>query len=99
MTITPVAPGDVTSDPQAAPGAGELPSYEPVPYRVDADEIVTCPHCQGKDDTDASFCDQCGTCLTGRPDVKVGDNPPAQSYAPRSEEHTSELQSRQYLVC
>src|SRR3712207_8102647 len=28
-----------------------------------------------------------------------GDEPPAGRDSPRSEEHTSELQSRQYLVC
>ncbi|MCU1494800.1 MAG: primosomal replication protein [Acidimicrobiaceae bacterium] len=52
-----------------APAA--LPSYEPIPYRVDPDEAVTCPHCQLKNDDDASFCDQCGTELVGRSDVTV----------------------------
>lgn len=59
-----------------------LASYEPVPYRVDPDEAVTCPHCKLKDDVDASYCDQCGTELTGRDDVKVGDEAPVQDYAP-----------------
>lgn len=49
----------------------ELPSYEPVPYRVDPDEAVTCPHCQLKNDNDARYCDQCGTELEGRDDVTV----------------------------
>src|SRR3712207_8805374 len=34
--------------------------------------------------------------IAGRPDL-LGDFPPCD--LPRSEEHTSELQSRQYLVC
>src|SRR5947209_15762780 len=36
----------------------------------------------------------------GRPPPgRAGSRPPAASPSPRSEEHTSELQSRQYLVC
>src|SRR3712207_7526725 len=31
--------------------------------------------------------------------VKVGDSVTTDHISPRSEEHTSELQSRQYLVC
>ena len=60
----------------------ELAIYAPAPYRVDEDEIVTCPHCQLKDEIDAAFCDQCGIELTGRDDVKVGDEPPSADYAP-----------------
>lgn len=76
-------------DPLAAPDAGELPIYMPVPYRVDADEDVTCPHCQLKNDTDATFCDQCGTKLAGRSDIKVGgelvgDADQGTGYAPES---------------
>src|SRR3712207_8984333 len=33
----------------------------------------------------------------GNPRVRAGDG--GRSHRPRSEEHTSELQSRQYLVC
>src|SRR3712207_8695026 len=37
---------------------------------------------------------------TGRPRlVRAGGRPPRARAAVRSEEHTSELQSRQYLVC
>jgi len=43
--------------------------YDPQPYRQDADETVICPVCHKHDDTDAKFCDQCGTKLTGRTDV------------------------------
>src|SRR5947209_11438889 len=32
-------------------------------------------------------------CTAGKPPVRISEN------SPRSEEHTSELQSRQYLVC
>src|SRR3712207_9073760 len=39
----------------------------------------------------------------GHPEIEVhkeyGDLPLVECYAGRSEEHTSELQSRQYLVC
>src|SRR3712207_7942700 len=38
------------------------------------------------------------TCGTSRFPLLCGTGPP-QSEPPRSEEHTSELQSRQYLVC
>lgn len=82
--VTPVAPGDVTSDPNAAPSAGELPIYHPIPYRVDPGEAVTCPHCQLKNDTDATFCDQCGTELAGRQDVTVGGVAVGEPYAPQS---------------
>lgn len=72
--------GHTRADSLGAPDA--LPSYEPQPYRVDPDEDVTCPHCKLKDDTDASYCDQCGTLLVGRDDVKVGNEPPVADYAP-----------------
>src|SRR3712207_7200293 len=34
-----------------------------------------------------------------RAQLGIGDDQTAVLYTPRSEEHTSELQSRQYLVC
>lgn len=53
-------------------GAPNAPtSYQPIPYRVDADETVTCPRCQLMNDSDASYCDQCGSELAGAT-VKVG---------------------------
>src|ERR1035437_10905821 len=39
----------------------------------------------------------CGSCLSLLDAFQVGSG--AGIHAPRSEEHTSELQSRQYLVC
>jgi ribosomal protein L40E len=33
------------------------------PYTRGADESVTCPQCQSGNDTDARYCDQCGTAL------------------------------------
>jgi HK97 family phage prohead protease len=77
-----VVPDGFTEDPNAAPDAGELAFYHPIPYRVDADEDVTCPHCQLKNDTDATFCDQCGTELAGRDDVTVGDSTVTEPYSP-----------------
>lgn len=47
-----------------------FPTYAPIPYRVDADEAVTCPNCGLKNDNDARYCDQCGTELEGRTDVQ-----------------------------
>lgn len=81
-TVTPASPGDVIADPNAAPETGELPFYHPIPYQVDDDEDVTCPHCQLKNDTDATFCDQCGTELAGRDDVMVGDDTVTEPYSP-----------------
>lgn len=46
-------------------------TYQPKPYHADPDETVTCPKCGKQNDTDARFCDQCGTKLAGNPDVKV----------------------------
>src|SRR3712207_8350138 len=43
----------------------------------------------------ATLCIMCGCCSSACP--VVWNN--GQYYGPRSEEHTSELQSRQYLVC
>ena len=80
--ITPVDSTDVTADPNAAAAAGELALYHPIPYRVDEDEPVTCPHCQLKNDTDATYCDQCGTQLAGRDDVTVGGVAVNEPYAP-----------------
>lgn len=45
--------------------------YEPTPYHRDPDETVQCPECGKFDAPDAQFCDQCGTKLAGRDDVKV----------------------------
>lgn len=44
--------------------------YEPGPYHRDPDETVECPVCHLFNDTDAKFCDQCGTKLAGRDDVR-----------------------------
>ncbi|MDE1904827.1 MAG: zinc ribbon domain-containing protein [Rhodospirillales bacterium] len=64
--------------------------YQPVPYHADPDEIVTCPACEKVNDTDASFCDQCGHKLAGDPDVKVAAvvaaAPPADGARPASGE-------------
>lgn len=49
--------------------------YEPKPYERDPDETVQCPECGKFDAPDAKFCDQCGTKLAGRDDVKVEDTP------------------------
>src|SRR3712207_8112176 len=38
-------------------------------------------------------------CRRGRPAIHDTNNKPCREAFPRSEEHTSELQSRQYLVC
>lgn len=72
LSPAPIAP--VEPDQDEAPGS--LPSYQPIPYRVDLDEAVTCPHCQLKNDADASFCDQCGIELVGRLDVQPAVLPP-----------------------
>src|ERR1035437_6031036 len=72
--------GSDAPDPLATPG--DVTLYQPIPYRVDSDEPVNCPHCQRKNDTDASFCDQCGTKLAGRSDVSVGGATPLDDYAP-----------------
>src|SRR3712207_8136011 len=37
--------------------------------------------------------------VNGRIDLAFGEQLPAKDFLARSEEHTSELQSRQYLVC
>src|SRR5690625_6231369 len=50
----------------------------------------TCPHCGFDTPVAGEFCTMCGRAL-----------PPVDrsAYLPRSEEHTSELQSRGHLVC
>lgn len=55
----------------APPQAAQPHPYQPQPYHRDPDENVECPVCHLFDDTDAKFCDQCGTKLTGRDDVRV----------------------------
>jgi HK97 family phage prohead protease len=35
-------------------------AYEPEPYRQDGDELVVCPKCTKRNDSDAGWCDQCG---------------------------------------
>ncbi|MCU4184019.1 HK97 family phage prohead protease [Acidiferrimicrobium sp. IK] len=40
-----------------AAGAG---GYEPAAYRQDDDELVVCPECSKRNDSDAGWCDQCG---------------------------------------
>lgn len=45
--------------------------YEPAPYHADPDETVECPNCHKMNDTDASYCDQCGFKLAGADDVVV----------------------------
>jgi membrane protease subunit (stomatin/prohibitin family) len=40
-------------------------AFQPRPYLADADETVKCPKCGRMNDTDAHFCDQCGTPLAG----------------------------------
>lgn len=51
--------------------SGDGAGYSPAPYEREADETVQCPSCKKYNDTDARFCDQCGTKLTGRDDVKT----------------------------
>src|SRR3712207_7515176 len=72
---------------------------------------VRCPHCEstavarhGRDDTQPHRqryrCTRCSTRfddLTGT--ALAGHHQPMRVWVLRSEEHTSELQSRQYLVC
>lgn len=55
--------------------------YQPAPYHRDPDETVQCPECEKFDSPDAQFCDQCGTKLAGRDDVKVEDTPAASKSA------------------
>lgn len=43
--------------------------YKPEPYTRKPDEDVKCPVCGKMNDSDAKYCDQCGTKLTGRTDV------------------------------
>lgn len=56
----------------AAPAPDPVPAapFEPTPYEVDADEVVVCPECGMRNDTDAAYCDQCGVKLAGRTDVE-----------------------------
>jgi hypothetical protein len=42
-----------------SPGGKPAP-YTPAPYKAEADETVTCPSCGKQNDSDASYCDQCG---------------------------------------
>jgi ATP-dependent protease ClpP protease subunit len=44
--------------------------YKPVPYQRKPDETVQCPSCKKFNDTDAAWCDQCGSKLGGRNDVE-----------------------------
>ncbi len=70
---------DRTVRPVNAPGK----PFEPEPYHRDPDETVQCPACKKFNDTDAEFCDQCGTKLAGRTDVEetAGPGQPAQQGA------------------
>jgi hypothetical protein len=61
------SPADAAPAPDAAPtgpSGGNGTPFVPAPYSADPDETVTCPACGKMDDTDASFCDQCGAGLT-----------------------------------
>ena len=40
--------------------------YVPKPYMADADETLQCPDCGLMNDTDAKYCDQCGSFLVGQ---------------------------------
>lgn len=40
--------------------------YMPRPYTPDPDETIPCPGCGCMNDTDATYCDQCGSYLAGR---------------------------------
>lgn len=46
--------------------------YQPAPYHQDADETVDCPDCGRGNDTDASYCDQCGMQLTPSTEYSAG---------------------------
>ncbi len=43
--------------------------FEPAPYSPGPDETVICPDCGCQNDTDASYCDQCGKKLEGKDNV------------------------------
>jgi len=49
--------------------------YVPDPYQrdPDGDETIKCPVCGKYNDTDAIYCDQCGTKLAGRSDIDDHD--------------------------
>lgn len=40
-------------------------AYVPAPYHADPDETIQCPECGSMNDSDAQYCDQCGTALAG----------------------------------
>lgn len=63
-------------EPTAEPAVDD-DDYEPQPYHVDPDETIVCPNCQKLNDTDASFCDQCGFKLAGAAGVTTADTQPA----------------------
>ncbi len=51
-------------DTTGAPAADDSGPYQPKPYKADPDELVTCPQCSKGNDSDATYCDQCGFDLT-----------------------------------
>lgn len=76
----PVPPPPAAAPPKTPPPA-DGKAYEPEPYHEDPDETVICPSCQKHNDTDASYCDQCGFELKGADGVKVepaGEAPAAK---------------------
>lgn len=45
------------------PDLGSRERAQPEPYEADADELVVCPGCSKRNDSDAGWCDQCGANL------------------------------------
>lgn len=84
------APVEKAEEPELAKAA----AYEPKPYHADPDETVKCPKCGKMNDTDASYCDQCGYKLAGSTDVTVTKSAteapapevPAEAEAPEAPE-------------
>lgn len=72
----PTEPGDAEAEAAPVekaeePELAKADAYEPKPYHADPDETVKCPKCGKMNDTDASYCDQCGYKLAGSTDVTV----------------------------
>ena len=48
------------------------PGHTPMPHKAMPDDTVKCANCGCMNAPDASYCDQCGNCMTTKPAIPQG---------------------------
>ncbi len=68
---------------------GDAKPYKPQPYKADPDELVICPQCSSGNDSDATYCDQCGFDLTstGFQPAPYSEKPDEDVICPQCSKH------------